>query len=67
VLADLAPGEYLAMCPLPTGRIDMSAPPPDGAPHSTHGMTHQFVVEQVRRSDRRRSARMFALGAAPCG
>jgi hypothetical protein len=45
VLADLAPGEYLAMCPLPTGWVDMSAPPPDGPPHFTHGMTHQFVVE----------------------
>jgi hypothetical protein len=45
VLADLAPGEYLAMCPLPTGWVDMSAPPPDGPPHFTHGMTHQLVVE----------------------
>jgi hypothetical protein len=45
VLADLAPGEYLAMCPPPTGWFDMSGPPPDGPPHLTQGMTHQFVVE----------------------
>jgi hypothetical protein len=47
VLADLAPGDYLAMCPLPAGWVDMSAPPPDGPPHFTHGMTHQFVVESM--------------------
>jgi hypothetical protein len=44
-LVDFAPGEYLALCPLPVGWVDMSGPPPDGAPHFTEGMLHEFTVE----------------------
>ncbi len=44
VLVDFAPGEYLAVCPLPVGWVDMSGPPPDGAPHFTEGMLHEFTV-----------------------
>jgi len=44
VLVDFAPGEYLALCPLPIGWVDMSGPPPDAAPHFTEGMSHEFTV-----------------------
>jgi hypothetical protein len=45
VLVDLAPGEYLALCPLPVGWVDMSGPPPEDAPpHFTEGMSNEFTV-----------------------
>jgi hypothetical protein len=35
-LVDLAPGEYIAICMIPTTT--------DGAPHATHGMVDEFTV-----------------------
>jgi hypothetical protein len=39
VLADLDPGEYLAICFIPVGGTE------DGAPHFTEGMQQEFTVE----------------------
>lgn len=41
-LAELAPGEYVAYCPLPTGTTGET--PGDGAPHFTQGMVTTFEV-----------------------
>lgn len=44
-LVDLAPGNYLMLCPIPVGTTSEEAPPaPDAPPHFTQGMTHEFTV-----------------------
>jgi hypothetical protein len=41
-VAELAPGEYMAVCPIPTGTtMDAEG---TGPPHFVHGMTHEFTV-----------------------
>jgi hypothetical protein len=39
---DLAPGDYMALCPIPTGTTADAEG--TGPPHFTHGMTHEFTV-----------------------
>ena len=41
---DLEPGEYLAVCFVPTGTTGDSGPPPDGPPHAIHGMVTELTV-----------------------
>jgi hypothetical protein len=42
-LADLAPGEYVAFCPVPAGTTSETAPG-DGPPHFAQGMVTSFEV-----------------------
>ncbi|HEX6425370.1 MAG TPA: hypothetical protein VFZ79_17925 [Acidimicrobiales bacterium] len=45
LVADLEPGEYLALCFLPVGTTSMDGgPPPEGPPHFMSGMTQEFTV-----------------------
>lgn len=44
VVADLAPGDYLALCAIPQGMTDLTSPPPDGPPHLAMGMHVEFRV-----------------------
>ncbi len=41
---DLAPGEYVAACFIPTGMTGTDGPPPDGPPHAMNGMVAEFTV-----------------------
>jgi hypothetical protein len=41
-VADLAPGEYMALCPIPTGTTAEAEG--SGPPHFVHGMTQEFTV-----------------------
>lgn len=44
---DLAPGDYIAVCFVPTGTtpdVVAAGPPPDAEPHLAHGMRHEFTV-----------------------
>jgi hypothetical protein len=41
---DLEPGEYLAVCFIPTGMTSDSGPPPEGPPHAMHGMVTELTV-----------------------
>jgi hypothetical protein len=41
-VADLAPGEYMALCPIPTGTTGEAEG--TGPPHFVHGMSHEFTV-----------------------
>jgi hypothetical protein len=41
-VADLAPGEYLALCPIPEGTTATAEG--SGPPHFVHGMRHEFTV-----------------------
>jgi hypothetical protein len=43
-VADLAAGDYLAICFIPMGMTAMDGPPPEGPPHFMSGMTHEFTV-----------------------
>jgi hypothetical protein len=43
-VADLEPGDYVAVCFIPTGMTGVDGPPPDGPPHFTHGMFAEFTV-----------------------
>jgi hypothetical protein len=46
-VVDLASGEYLAICFVPTGatpEVLAAGPPPDAEPHFAHGMRHEFTV-----------------------
>lgn len=44
-VADLEPGEYIALCFIPTGMTSEEAPPPEGAmPHAMQGMVAEFTV-----------------------
>ncbi len=46
--AQLEPGRYVMLCFIPTGTTSMEMldgeTPPDGAPHFTQGMVHEFEV-----------------------
>ena len=44
LVADLQPGDYIALCFVPTGTTGMDGPPPEGPPHIVHGMVAEFVV-----------------------
>jgi hypothetical protein len=44
LVADLEPGEYLAICFLPVGMTSLDGPPPQGPPHFMSGMTHELTV-----------------------
>jgi hypothetical protein len=44
VFADLAPGNYIAICFLPVGMTSMDGPPPEGQPHFMSGMVTEFTV-----------------------
>ena len=41
---DLAPGDYIAACFIPTGMTGTDGPPPDGPPHAVHGMVAELTV-----------------------
>jgi hypothetical protein len=43
-VVDLEPGEYIALCAIPTGMTSDDGPPPDGPPHFVHGMATEFTV-----------------------
>ena len=43
-VADLEPGDYVAVCFIPTGMTSDDGPPPEGAPHFTHGMVAELTV-----------------------
>ncbi len=43
-VADLSPGEYLAICFLPVGLLPDGPPPAVYTPHFTQGMQHPFTV-----------------------
>lgn len=43
-VADLEPGDYIAVCFIPTGMTGDDGPPPEGPPHFTHGMFAEFTV-----------------------
>lgn len=44
-VADLEPGEYIALCFIPQGTVSEDTPPsPDAPPHFTLGMVHEFTV-----------------------
>lgn len=43
-VADLEPGEYIALCFIPVGTVNLDGPPPEGPPHFTQGMQHEFTV-----------------------
>jgi hypothetical protein len=44
-VVDLTPGEYIAVCVIPTGMVAFDGPPPEGAaPHAMSGMTAEFTV-----------------------
>jgi hypothetical protein len=45
LVADLEPGDYLALCFLPVGTTSLDGgPPPEGPPHFMSGMTQEFTV-----------------------
>jgi hypothetical protein len=41
---DLEPGEYIAICFIPTGMTGVDGPPPEGPPHAVHGMHAELTV-----------------------
>lgn len=43
-VADLAAGDYMAVCFIPVGTASFDGPPPQGPPHLTQGMTHELTV-----------------------
>jgi hypothetical protein len=43
VVTELVPGEYLAICFFPVGTTSLDVEP-EGAPHHTEGMLHEFTV-----------------------
>lgn len=44
-VADLTPGEYVALCFIPVGTTSPDTPPsPDAPPHFVQGMVHEFTV-----------------------
>jgi hypothetical protein len=43
-VADLAPGDYIAICFIPTGMTATDGPPPEGPPHAVHGMHAELSV-----------------------
>ena len=43
-VADLEPGDYIALCFIPVGSVDPAGPPAEGPPHFLHGMQQQFTV-----------------------
>jgi hypothetical protein len=43
-IAELTPGDYLAVCFIPTGMTAFDGPPPEGAPHAMNGMVAEFSV-----------------------
>lgn len=44
LVADLEPGDYVAICFIPTGTTALDGPPADGPPHFTHGMVREITV-----------------------
>jgi hypothetical protein len=44
LVADLEPGEYVAICFIPTGTRSLDGPPPEGPPHFAQGMVAEFTV-----------------------
>lgn len=43
-VADLTPGEYIAVCFVPVGTTQLDGPPPEGPPHAMQGMITEFTV-----------------------
>lgn len=44
-VTELEPGEYIALCFIPTGMVSLeSEGPPAGPPHAMHGMVTEFTV-----------------------
>jgi hypothetical protein len=43
-IADLEPGDYVALCFVPVGATSTDGPPPDGPPHAMEGMYAEFTV-----------------------
>jgi hypothetical protein len=41
---DLEPGDYIAVCFIPTGMTALDGPPPDGPPHAMNGMVAELTV-----------------------
>ncbi|MGB5756553.1 MAG: hypothetical protein WBM50_06535 [Acidimicrobiales bacterium] len=46
-LADLTPGDYIAICPIPVGATLGTEPGPDAEPHYQTGMRHSFTVTEA--------------------
>lgn len=44
VVADLKPGDYVALCFIPMGMTNTDGPPPDGPPHAMQGMVAESTV-----------------------
>jgi hypothetical protein len=43
-VVDLEPGDYVAVCFIPTGTTGTDGPPPEGPPHAMNGMFAEFTV-----------------------
>jgi hypothetical protein len=43
-VVDLEPGDYVAVCFVPTGTTSTDGPPPEGPPHAMNGMFAEFTV-----------------------
>jgi len=43
-VADLEPGDYVALCFVPVGATSLDGPPPEGPPHAMEGMYTEFTV-----------------------
>jgi hypothetical protein len=44
LVAELEPGNYVAVCFVPVGATSTDGPPPDGPPHAMEGMYTEFTV-----------------------
>jgi hypothetical protein len=44
MVAELEPGDYVAVCFIPTGTTSFDGPPGDGPPHMAHGMFADLTV-----------------------
>jgi hypothetical protein len=44
LVADLEPGDYVALCMIPVGMTSTDGPPPEGPPHAMQGMVTEFSV-----------------------
>ena len=43
-VVELEPGDYIALCFIPTGMTSDEGPPPEGPPHAMQGMVAEFTV-----------------------
>jgi hypothetical protein len=46
MLADLEPGEYVALCFIPQGMTSFEQEPPEAPPHVALGMKQEFAISE---------------------